>query len=283
MWETGSPARRRANRACAARALDESIPSSAWTRSRTRSQPRMEQSNSSASNRGNPDSRSKPPIVAPVSIAFIPEPASTLIGERSELLCLVLGEQRLRQLGKIAVHDVVDLVEGETDAVVGDPSLRKIIGADALGTVARADQGFARRGFLLLLLASLLVLDARREHRERLFLVLVLRARVLALHHDSGGKMRDSHRRVGLVDVLAAGARGAVGIDAKIRGIQHDVADCARLGQDGHRAGRGVDAALGLGGGHSLDAMAAGLELELGVGALADNASDDLLVPARIT
>src|SRR5258708_572189 len=186
MWETGSPARRRANRACAARALDESIPSSAWTMSRTRSQPRMEQSNSSASNRGNPDSRSKPPIVAPVSTAFIPEPASTLIGERSELLCLVLGEQRLRQLGKIAVHDVVDLVEGETDAVVGDPSLRKIIGADALGTVPRADQGFARGGFLGLLLAQLPVLDACRQHREGLFLSLVLGAPVLALHDHAG-------------------------------------------------------------------------------------------------
>src|SRR6266853_4970203 len=283
MWETGSPARRRANRACAARALDESIPSSAWTMSRTRSQPRTEQSNSSASNRGNTDSRSKPPIVAPVSTAFIPEPASTLIGERSELLCLVLGEQRLRQLRKIAVHDVVDLVEGETDAVVGDPPLRKIVGADALGTVTRADQGFARGGFLRLLLAPLLVLDARREHGERLFLVLVLRARVLAFHDDAGRQMRDAHGGVGLVDVLAAGARSAVGVDAKVRGIQHDVADRARLGQDGDRAGRGVDAPLRLGGGHSLDAVTAGFEFELGVSALPDDARDDLLVTAGIT
>src|SRR6266849_1880664 len=284
MWETGSPARRRANRACAARALDESIPSSAWTMSRTRSQPRMEQSNSSASNRGNPDSRSKPPIVAPVSTAFIPEPASTLIGERSELLCLVLGEQRLRQLGKIAVHDVVDLVEGETDAVVGDPSLRKIIGADALGTVPRADQGFARGGFLGLLLAQLPVLDACRQHREGLFLVLVLGAPVLAFHDHAGRQMRDSHGGVGLVDVLAARARGAVGVDSKIRGIiQYDVTDCARLGQDGHRAGRSVDPALGLGRRHSLDAMAAGFEFEPGVRALPDDAGDDLLVAADVS
>src|SRR6266853_1680042 len=212
MWETGSPARRRANRAFAARALDESIASSAWAMSRTRSQPRTEQSNNSASNRGNPDSHSKPPIVAPVSTAFTPGPLfSALFGERGELLGLVLC-----------------------------------------------------------------------EHRLRLFLVLVLRAGVLALHHDSGWKMRDSHRRVGLVDVLAAGPRGAESVDAKVRGIQYDVADCARLGQYGDRAGRGVDAALGFGGRHSLDAMAAGVEFELGVGALPDNARDDLLVPAGI-
>src|SRR5258706_15693899 len=164
MWETGSPARRRANRAFAARALDESIASSAWAISRTRSQPRTEQSNNSASNRGNPDSRSKPPVVAPVSTAFTPGPASTLIGERGELLGLVLGEQRLRELGQIAVHDVVDLVESETDAVVGDPSLREIISADALGTVPGADQGFARGGFLGLLLAQQI---GRASCRER--------------------------------------------------------------------------------------------------------------------
>src|ERR1700704_2068666 len=117
--------------------------------SQTRSQPRMEQSKSSASNRGRPHSRSNPLIVEAVSTALIPTPpVSTLFGERGELLGLVLGEQRLRKLGKIAVHDVVDLVESETDAVVGNPSLRKIISADALGTVARADQRFARCGFL---------------------------------------------------------------------------------------------------------------------------------------
>src|SRR5439155_943516 len=93
--------------------------------------------------------------------------------------------------------------------------------------------------------------------------------------------MRDANGGVGLVDVLAAGARGAVGVDAKIRGIQYDVADRARLGQDGDRAGRGMDASLRLGGGHSLDAMAAGLEFELGVGTMPDHARDDLLVPAR--
>src|SRR5258706_2892841 len=164
MWETGSPARRRANRACAAHALAESIASSPWAMSRMRSQPRTEQSNNSASNRGNPDSRSKPPIVAPVSTAFTPGSASALIGERGELLGLVLGEQRLSQLGQIAVHDVVDLVEGETDAVIGDPSLRKIISADALGTVPGADQGFARGGFLGLLLAQQI---GRASCRER--------------------------------------------------------------------------------------------------------------------
>jgi len=61
--------------------------------SQTRSQPRMEQSNNSASNRGKPHSRSKPPMVAPVSTAFH---SGTLlqrfVGERGKLLGLVLGK-----------------------------------------------------------------------------------------------------------------------------------------------------------------------------------------------
>src|SRR5947207_6433813 len=205
-----------------------------------------------------------------------------LFGERGELLGLVLGEQRLRQLRKVAIHDVVDLVEGEPDAMVGDPSLRKVVSADALGTIARADQGFARRSFLRLLLAPLLVFDARRKHCERLFLVLVLRACVLTLHDDPGRQVRDPHRGVGLVDMLAAGTRSTVGVDAKVRGVQYDVADRARLGQDGDRAGGRVDASLGFGGGNSLDAVTAGLEFELGIGALPDDARDNLLVSPGI-
>src|SRR6266853_2771225 len=95
--------------------------------------------------------------------------------------------------------------------------------------------------------------------------------------------MRDSHGGVCLVDVLAARARGAVGVDSKIRGIQYDVADCARLGQHRYRASRRVNAALGLRSRDSLDAMAAGFEFEPGVRALPDDAGDDLLVAADVS
>src|SRR6267143_7000705 len=94
--------------------------------------------------------------------------------------------------------------------------------------------------------------------------------------------MRDSHGRVCLVDVLAARARGAVGVYSKVRGIQYDIADCARFGQDGYGAGGGVDAALGLSSGDSLDTVAAGFEFEPGVRTLPDDAGDDLLVAPDI-
>ncbi len=133
-----------------------------------------------------------------------------------------------------------------------------------------------------LLLARLLVLDARGEHRKRLLAVLVLRARVLAFDHDAGGQVRDADRGVGLVDVLAAGARGAEGVDAHLRRVEHHVVDRVRLGQHGNGAGRGVDAPLRLGLGHALHAVAARLEFEPRVGALAADARDHFLVAAQL-
>jgi hypothetical protein len=63
------------------------------------------------------------------------------------------------------------------------------------------------------------VVDARRQHRHGLRLVAVLRAVVLAFDDDAGGQVGDAHRRIGLVDVLAAGARGAEGVDAQVGGL----------------------------------------------------------------
>ena len=53
---------------------------------------------------------------------------------------LVLGDQRLDDLvERLARDHLVELVEGQVDAVVGDAVLREIVGADALGAVAGAD------------------------------------------------------------------------------------------------------------------------------------------------
>ena len=95
-----------------------------------------------------------------------------------------------------------------------------------------------------------------------------------------GRQVRDANGRIGLVDVLAAGTRGAEGIDAQIRGIDLDGLDFLELGQDGDGARRGMNASLRLGGRHALHAMRAGLEFELRIRAAADDAADDLLVAA---
>ena len=102
----------------------------------------------------------------------------------------------------------------------------------------------------------------RLQQRQRARAVLVLRALVLALDHDARRQVRDADGGIGLVDVLAAGAGGAIGVDAQVRRIQLDGLDLLELGQDRDRARGGVDAPLRLGGGHALHAMRAGLELQ---------------------
>ncbi len=92
--------------------------------------------------------------------------------------------------------------------------------------------------------------------------------------------MRDADGGVGLVDVLAAGARRAEGVDAQFGGIEVRGFDFIGLGQDGHGARRGVDASLRFGGGHALHAMHAGLELEARECAGARDAADDLAIAA---
>ena len=124
------------------------------------------------------------------------------------------------------------------------------------------------------------VAQPRRQQRHRAGAVLVLRALVLALDDDARRQVRDADRRVGLVDVLAAGARRAIRVDLQIRLVDLDLADVLRLREHGDRAGRRVNAPLRLGIRHALHAMHAGLELQLRVRALARDARDDLAIAA---
>ena len=111
----------------------------------------------------------------------------------------------------------------------------------------------------------------------------MLRALFLALDHHAGRQVGDAHGRVGLVDVLAASTGGAVSVDAQVGRVDLDGRLLVRLGQHGHGAGRGVNAALGLGFRHTLHAVGAGLELELGVDIVALDAGDHFLEAAVLT
>src|ERR1700677_2321723 len=71
-----------------------------------------------------------------------------------QLFSLVLLIQRPDQFVEIAVHDIVEFVQREIDAMVGDSALREVIGADAFGTIARADLQLARLRLLALLLLA---------------------------------------------------------------------------------------------------------------------------------
>ena len=112
--------------------------------------------------------------------------------------------------------------------------------------------------------------------------ILQLRALVLALDHGPCREVRQAHRRVRFVDVLATGAGRSKGIDAKIGLVDVHGFDGILFGQHGDRAGGCVDAPLRLGFRHPLNTMCTGFELQTAVHTLAFDARDDLLESAML-
>ena len=56
--------------------------------------------------------------------------------------------------------------------------------------------------------------QARLQHLHGLSAVAMLRAIVLALHHDVGGDVRNTNSRIGFVNVLTTCTAGAIGVNA---------------------------------------------------------------------
>ena len=121
-----------------------------------------------------------------------------------------------RSSDEIAVEDFGHPVGREVDAVIGDPVLREVVGADLLGALARADLAAAILGDRVLLLAQLHLVEPRPQHLHRLRAILDLRFLVLLRDDDAGRNVGEAHRRVGRVDALPAGSARAEGVDAQI-------------------------------------------------------------------
>src|SRR5690606_13153778 len=164
---------------------------------------------------------------------------------------------------------------------VGDAALREVVGADLGRAVARAHLRLARGGLLGLGLGEAGVEQLGAQQVHGLGAVLVLAALVLAGHHDAARKVRDAHGRIGLVDVLAARAAGAVGVDLEVLVADRDVVHFVGDGHDDDGGGGGVHPALGLGVGHALHAVHAALVLEHAVHAVALDFGHDFLVAAH--
>src|SRR5690606_36710682 len=119
-----------------------------------------------------------------------PRRASCDLGE---LRGAVFGEQRVDDLvERLAGEHLVDLVEREIDAMVGDAALREVVGADPFRPIARADLALALgRAFGVPPLAFRLV-EAGAQHLHGLRLALVLRPLVLLTDDDPGGNVGDA-------------------------------------------------------------------------------------------
>src|SRR6185312_7131827 len=163
-------------------------------------------------------------------------------------------DQRL----KFPVHDLLQLMHGQADAMVGDAILGKIVGADFFAAVTGAHHGLALFGQRILLLLYFHFIKARSQHTHSLFAVFDLRLLVLATHHRVGGNMGDAHSGIGRVHRLTARTRGAERINAQIFGFDLDV-HIFSFRQDRDGDGGSVNASLGLGFWNALHAMHATL------------------------
>ena len=133
--------------------------------------------------------------------------------------------------------------------------------ADFLDLAADVGELF---GILLLLQKVQLGL----QHLHGLVFVLELGALVLALHHDACRKVRDTDSRGSLVDMLAARAAGAVGVDAQILIPDLDVDIVVDLRHHVQRHEGGLPLALGVERGDADQTVHALLRFQIAVGVL---------------
>ena len=164
--------------------------------------------------------------------------------------------------------------------MVRDPSLREVVGPDALRPVAGAHLGAPGRVDLVLVFLLFDFKEPRRQDLEGPLLVLMLRPLILTLDHRAGRQMGDADGGVRLVDVLPAGAARAERVDLEFALVDLEL-HFVRFRQDRDRRGGRLDASLALGLGDPLHTVDARLEFEAGVGAVAGDLERDLLVPAE--
>ena len=122
---------------------------------------------------------------------------------------------------------------------------------------------------LLLALLQLQLVEPGLEHGPGNRPVLDLGALLLAGHDDVGRDVRDAHRRVRGVDVLAAGTRGAIGVDAAVAFLDVDLDVVVDHREDPDAGKAGVAAGVAVVGRDAHQPVHAGLGLQPAVGVLA--------------
>src|SRR5687768_6288320 len=117
--------------------------------------------------------------------------------------------ERLDQRPDLAIERSRQLVDGESNAVIGHAVLGKVIRANFGRPVARSDLRLAHAGTLGLLFRHLEVEQARTQYLHCACTVLNLGPLILLTHDDAGRDVGDSHGTISGVHALSAGAGGA--------------------------------------------------------------------------
>ena len=133
-----------------------------------------------------------------------------------------MGKGRFHETVEITVQHIARRGRFRARAQV----FHKLIGLQHIGPdlVAPADIGLAVKGGVggVFALLHFQIIEPRAQRLHGVGAVLVLgffRGR----HHNARREVRDAHRRVGRVDVLAARARRPVGVDADVLVLNVDL------------------------------------------------------------
>src|SRR5699024_10553745 len=168
-----------------------------------------------------------------------------LILHLCQLGSLICCDQAVDDLVQVAVQYAVQLVEGQFDTVISNPSLREVISTDLLGTVSCSDLAPSCFRLRCLLLLKFQIVKLGTEQPECLLLILQLRLFCLAVDHDPCRIMSQTDCRVCCVDTLSSVSGCPHHIDTDILLIDHDIHFlCFR--HDRHSDRRRMDSAAAL-------------------------------------
>src|SRR4051794_37344433 len=151
-----------------------------------------------------------------------------------ELACPFVGCERVDDVVEIAGQHFLQSIDGEPDAVVGDPVLLVVVGADLLATAATADLRTTLGGLRRVLLVLGQLQQSGAQHLHRTSTVLQLTALVLHRYHDACRLVRDAHGGVRRVDTLTAGPARSIDVDLEVALVDLDL-DLFGLRQYEHR------------------------------------------------
>ena len=194
---------------------------------------------------------------------------------------MVRRDQSIDELFDLALHDGVEAVQRQTDAMVGATSLREVVGPDALAAFACSHLALACLGQLLRLRLLRHVEEPSPQDAHGLFPVLMLRLLVLARNDQPRGQVGDANGRVRRVHALPARTARPEHVDAQLVRIDLNF-HLFGLGQNRHRRRRCMNAALGLGLRHPLHPVDAAFELQPAVGSFTVDHEDNLFESAQL-
>src|SRR5829696_6473780 len=158
----------------------------------------------------------------------------------TERAARALHQERLDEDVDVAVEHAVDVADLLLGPVIFDQLIWVQDVAADLAAEGNLLLGAADLLELRLLLLRLQIVEAGLQHLHCRVAVAVLRPLVLARDDDAARHVRDADRRIGHIDVLAAGAARTIRVDADVLVVDLDVDVFGQLGPHVERGERGV-------------------------------------------